>query len=424
MRLFTPLRILLLVIVFHLPYHGAFGQIAFAIHDQPQLYYELEWNHLQSAWDSAFRFICNYDINGRRTDWERQFYHFNDYWVNSQRTEIRYVAQPDSMIYTQFTWNGSGWSNAFRIIHVKDSQGRITHELYYTGSFSWNLDHGQRLSYFNNGSGQIEDVLIEDYDAQAGAWDTTQVTHFVYGAGSSAADTVLYDNYLNGTWVPSYRDVAIQWFDFSQFKASQYTRQIWTNNQYLNEDKAVCAHGPFGYRRCTTDRWVNNQWQPYSREKNLQDAAGHPTETGLELYNGSTWEIDEWRIFDHTYNGGHLTETLYRFWDFQTQQISTNQQYKYVFFDHAVEVAPPAEGRPLIAFPQPARDRLYVRCDLRGALRLRLHDLQGRLLLDEGSDAVRLVESGIDISLVPNGLYLLQVEAAQSVHTVRIHVQH
>lgn len=401
--------------------HRAVAQQVFAPRDLPQLYYLLYWDANSSAYDTTFRFICDYDINGRLLRKEQHILLTPGNWENYLLTEARYTQQPDSNISSTYYWDGSNWVQYSRKILITDSLGRTTHELNYQGSTAWVLQSGSRFTYVHDLSGRLEDVLLEDYDLPNSVWDTTQLTHFVYGAASTP-EIINYDVYSNGLWYPDSRDIDVQWQNFSRFKANYYVRQILFNNQYYNSERVNCSFGPFDYRRCSTDVWDGNIWGPEEREKHLQDAYGHLTDVGRELYDGPGWVISSWVHYTHTYNGGKLSESIEQGWNMATQQL--NNLSKYVFFDHAVEVAPPAEGRPLIAFPQPARDRLYVRCDLRGALRMRLHDLQGRLLLDEGSDAIRLVESGLDISQVPAGLYLLQIEAAQRVHTVRIHVQH
>jgi hypothetical protein len=422
MRISSSLSILLFVILSHIP-HGAAGQIAFTLRDQPQLYYGLEWSPTLSRWDSSARYISTYDADGRMTSTEHEFRHFTGYWQKSTRTEIRRTAQPDSLLHIAYSWNPAGWSNYYQNIWVYDSKGRLTEMHYYEGGSNWTLRDGSRYTYDENGAGNITRILTEVYDDQTSAWDTTEMASYLYGSGGTA-HTIRYSLYSNGQWTPSHQDINIQWHDFNLRQASQYDRQQWINNQYVNSDKVDCVYGAFGYRRCSTDRWDGTIWQPFIREKDLQDAYGHTTDSGREHFDGTNWVIDEWTTIDHTYNGDHLVESIVRPYDFQTQQSSTENQYKYVFMDYAVEVAPPADLSPLIAFPQPATDRLYVRADLRGPLRLHVYDLQGRLLLTQDSDADRLQASGIDLSQVPNGLYLLQIEAARTHHTLRIQVQH
>ena len=422
MRISFSLSILLFFVFNHLP-HTAAGQIAFALRDQPRVYYGLEWSSTHSRWDSSARYISTYDADGRMTSTEYEFRHFTGYWQKSTRTEIRRTTQPDSLVYITYGWNSVGWSMYDQYIRVYDSKGRLAEVRYYDGGVSRILRDGSRYTYDENGAGNISRILTEVYDDQTNAWDTTEMASYLYGSGSTA-HTIRYSQYSYGQWTPSHQDINIQWHDFNLRQASQYERQQWINNQYVNADKVDCTYGAFDYRRCSTDRWDGAIWQPSTRDKDLQDAYGHTTDRGREHFDGTNWVIDEWTTIDHTYHGDHLAQSVVRRYDFQTQQISTDQQYKYVFMDHAVEVAPPANRTPLIAFPLPAADRLYLRADLRGPLRLRVYDLQGRLLLTQDSDTDRLQASGIDISQLPSGLYLLHIEAARTRHTVRIQVQH
>lgn len=399
----------------------AHAQGSFVSHDRPQLYYLLGWDKSAATWDSLNRVYATYDVNGRETSKETFSWNTNTWaWVPVLRQETRYVGQQDSTIMTQLTWNGVNWAPNSRNVLAKDPLGRINYQLNMAfGSSVWDTLGGTRFTYLDDLSGRLEYALIEDYNGFANRWDTSQLTNYLYGA-QTTPESATYDNYVNGFWHPAARDIAMQWHSFPKFKASHYLRQIWNGTSYGNSLQTDCIYGPYEFRRCTTDRWLANAWEPYERDKNLHDGPGHLTENGYEQYDSNAWNLGYWYRYTHTYIGGKISETLVDYWSTPSQSLERFQ--KYVFFDYALESPAPAQGQPVIAFPVPAHNRLYVQADLRGPVQVSLRDVQGRLLLEERSDAMRLSGDGVDVSALPNGLYLLSLQAGGRAHTVRVQV--
>jgi YD repeat-containing protein len=414
---------LLSLLFFVLLSANTWGQLGFYNRDLPQLSYRLEWNPITLSYDSTYRFVADYDVNGRLIRRESETRDMG-FWQKAFLREVRYVPFPDSMITTYSQRDGNNWRVYEIEIVTKDSDGRITSELEYNANSApvgISLYFGTRYTYTLDANGRLASTMIDSYDNHLGAWQPFQWIQYQFTAGNTpeSAFTSLYS--LNG-WQPLYLDINMQWHNFNLLKAKSYIRQRWTSSAYEDFERVDCTWGPYEYKRCTTERWENNAWVPYGRDKQLLDSQDHYTYLGYDGYDGPNWATNWWIRFRNTYSGGLLAESEAFSWGLDTTLATP--LYKYVFFNYALSSAAPAQENPLLAFPQPAHDRVYVHNDLRGPVHLRAYDLQGRLLIDQASDAVRLSEKGLDLSQVPDGLYLLQITSSKSNHTLRIKVQH
>jgi hypothetical protein len=415
-----PFTILLLLLV-GLCLNSSLQAQSYASHDRPQHYYQLAWNNNLSSWDSLYRVSATYDVNGRLITKETRNRNGNA-WLPSLLQEIRYVGLQDSIIKTQSVWNGSSWSPDSRQITTRDPLGRITLEMnQVAGTSLWDTISGTRFQYLDDLNGRLEDILIEDFVDPTSQWDTTLLTHYRYGTGT-LPDTIEYAYYSGGFWYPVYRDLDLQWYDFTTFRAKNYRRQLWDGSAYLNDERVDCSFGPYEYKRCTTEQWTINTWLPDVRDKHLKDFASHLTDQGYERHNGTSWDITTWSHYTHVYNGGKLSETIQQNWSNGPQQLENFA--KYVYFDFATETKAPAEGQPFVAFPIPARDRLYVRTEVQVPLDVELRDMQGRTCLRLRTSADALNGQGIDVTQLPAGLYLLTLQAGKTMHSLRVSVAH
>ncbi|MCK5921456.1 MAG: T9SS type A sorting domain-containing protein, partial [Methylococcales bacterium] len=122
---------------------------------------------------------------------------------------------------------------------------------------------------------------------------------------------------------------------------------------------------------------------------------------------------DDWRIGDDTLR----------------EPPGMNGSYFAQFTDSSV-ILPTVVAPPFVeaVFPNPTEDRLHLQLLLpqSGALSARIFDAAGRLVksfrwaeLEAGAQALQIT----DLAL-PNGLYFLQLQAADLQKTVRVLVQH
>jgi hypothetical protein len=399
------------------------AQLGFFNRDLPILSHRLEWNTSTNTYDSAYRFIADYDVNGRLT--RRQLLQPGTAgWELTFQREVRYVGQGDSTIHTLSVMQMGNWFPYDRTIDTEDSDGRRTSSLHYVDNNGLQLRDGTRYTHTLDANGRLESTLVQTYDDQADSWSVFQLIQYQYNVGSSTPETAFTSLNTATGWRPLHRDINFQWYNFARLKAKAYTRQSWDGSGYVNIERYDCTFGPYDYKRCSTDRWESNAWVPYQREKNLVDTAGHFTDQGMDQYDRTTgtWQVSWWTKYLNTYSGAYLAESEVSDWTSGT--APANPTHKYVFVNYALSSPAVTAEKPLIAYPQPAGDRLYLQSDLRGPLRLRVHDLQGRQVMEVSQDAIRLAEAGVDVRQLPDGIYLLQVLHSKSTHAVRILVQH
>ncbi len=67
----------------------------------------------------------------------------------------------------------------------------------------------------------------------------------------------------------------------------------------------------------------------------------------------------------------------------------------------------PANGPDITVYPNPASDRIFIRAAGYPLLRIRLFDLQGRSVCEQEQECEIL-----DVSALPEGLYILQLTVA------------
>lgn len=392
-------------------------------HDLSRLFYTLNWNTSTQDWDTSSRTTTTYDINGRMLT--RQTDIKSTSWVPNSRHLGRYVGTHDTTETTQQTWTGSNWQHASRTLYARDSQDHTTFEaaLLWMGA-AWDTIFAQQYHYASDSLSRLSHVTTIAYTGLTSTWDTTERTAFIYTSPSATTpDTILYQDYDTGNWLPLYRDINVQWQNFSTLKSSAYTRQDWTGTAYENSERATCVYGPYEYRRCTTDHWELNAWKPYSRDMDLQDPMGHLTQEGYEQHDGTNWDIFYSYRYEHTYTGFDLTQTLIRVWFNAT--FTYELQQKIVYSDFSVSTPSPTTPlQTFTAYPLPAKDHLYLQTDLPGTLHITLRDPQGRIHYTTQSPATTLSTQGIPTAHLPSGLYLLQITHNHQTRHLTIPITH
>ncbi|UOQ73881.1 T9SS type A sorting domain-containing protein [Hymenobacter cellulosilyticus] len=121
----------------------------------------------------------------------------------------------------------------------------------------------------------------------------------------------------------------------AQGKETSYTRQDWTNNAWLNDNRYLTTFDSYGNETLyETQDWVNNAWVTRNAYQSVYsyNAAGQITQVILkELENGAYENTDR---ISYTYTNGQLSALLYEEWNAGAWQ-NDERIVDIVWYDYA-----------------------------------------------------------------------------------------
>lgn len=319
---------------------------------------ESRWHQTSEAWIIFSRSLYNYDDHGNMIyDF---YYRWANTWLMNQKDEYAYDSAGNVILFIRYGRSNNAWVEEIKEEYKNDNLSNIT----YFAHYSWDIDvkawtgNQKYESAFNENGIQI---LFINYQ-----WDV------------QSAD-----------WVPqSKREDEID--DEGRIQLS--IGYLWNSN---------------------TGSWIGN-W----KNENQFDEFGNNT-----LNASYSWDkqSNDWLVSNMTKNelsydahGSILNVTQY-IWNATQMALLLNQKlfYFYSGFHTNIEQTTNGSFQNIEIYPNPAHEQLFIK----GAenARVSIFDTNGKLMIE-----MVHYNTPIDISNLPNGLYLLNVSAGTNVLMQRL----
>jgi len=345
-------------------------------------------------------------------------------------------------------WKNGAWVNTMRMANTFDSNGRIiklTGDGWNTATSVW--DKNTITTNTLNANGTINYSIMQSWDKNKSVWEDAMKTIYTYDASKNILTQ------------KSQMKLDTDWIDFSlttnTYNASgQLTKSVdqqvnIMTMQMLNSYQDTYTYNADGTEnQNVSQRWnvATSAWDNATRYTNTYDGSKRITAMLMEKYENSAWINDMKTTV--TYNAdGTVKESLEQDWnvtlskwddawkDFYTyntnatpKQVLTMEwsttgnnwvnQSRMTYSYGATIIEPNLTAEtPLQAFPNPFTDVISIKYNSLEGTSIRIFNINGQL--------IRTFEKGeplseINLSELRNGIYLLQVNSAESRQVLKL----
>ena len=339
------------------------------------------WEHDGSSYVDEYIVTHTFDANGRTETTKYEFYD------NGQ-------------------WNTEGYET-----YTYDANGNVATTLdAYNNGTTWDSTRGT-LTY--NPQGKVTLQLNEDYNTVTMMWEPMRRTTLTYNANGDML-TSTTEVWNMGQWQNSYRVANT----YVNNLLSESLNEVWFSGMWHNSNKEIFSYDANGnLTQNLNDYWNAGQWEPGQRITHTYNANNDKTSTTYENYGSGNYEYQNRVLYDNynTYHqeGIETNET----WNatlgqFEMQDGDEETRYYYEEYSQSVKDSKGAVAGMHI-YPNPARGMLKVSATFDEAVvaSLTMLDMNGRTVKQTMLPAVRQQNTTINISNLPAGTYLLQMNA-------------
>jgi hypothetical protein len=339
---------------------------------------EYRWNNEIPGWTPKQRQVHNYDITGRE-----QFL-FTFEWDDDLSQWIKYAK--DSLVYNNtnseidyyMEWVQNKWIFVRKSIQQWDDLNRYILYAHYdfdTLSNEWQGCCKNEFYYDEEGK------MIQELQY---SWDTNLQDFIVWGKQESAYDDA-------GEVMVSIRFLSDE-----------------SSGEWINWEKREFSYHPDGSQTMDFFNWDLSleQWILKTRSDYFVDEAGNFL--GMESfdYDQDTEIPIQGFKFDYVLNdqGLQMLETYYR-WNVEKEEWYVTSKYFHQYGYPVITYLNEPENEEIVIYPNPTNDHFFIdTAEKFGEASLQIYTIQGILMLDQSN------RSGmVDISTLPAGLYLLQL---------------
>ncbi|KAA9340940.1 T9SS type A sorting domain-containing protein [Adhaeribacter soli] len=345
------------------------------------------WNPTSSVWELSHgsRYTSTYNAAGKPTEHIAEYYS-NNAWQNSGKSVYAYDAAGNMTEETYYDWTNNAWEGLEKLTYTY-TNGKLTEELFH----EW----------------------------VGSAWVPTNKGTYLYAAGASTPnEAVLQKMNLTGNWVNDERVINIVWHNFANWETLSHTGQVWQNNAWVNESKSTSVYPANGGYVETSEIWMNNAWVNENRYTETYDNQMIYTGYQTEEWVNNAWETTYQDQQLHTYNATNdITETTFKNWDSQTSTLMATSRKVYSNF---LRISGTPKELPQLnarLYPNPVSGTLHIQLEEQLTATVKVADLTGRVVRTEVLPAG---SSRIDVSALPAGIYLLNVQNGKGTYTSRI----
>ncbi len=370
------------------------------------------WRH--DGWENTLRETFLYDehenfimeIHGHWVssdgDWEDYF----GFIVNYEYLADNIVSLMEAYFWSLFLEDDI-WHPAYREEYTYDDQHRLT-EMLYSIPGNGDFMHAQMEVYF-------------------------------YDGDSPAFDHVIIYNY-HDTWVAEYKVTDFVWYDEPFGLPLSY--MIWISEEMADDWEKHNEVEWFPMMRATynyhptllepievvDEMFFDESWLPFFRRITTYNEYNYKVRYEEEYnvsFEGEEWMTDEGYWFEGLFDAGgqplSLTLRLYDWW-YEEWQEEHMFLFGYASDDPPTSVSRPDNTGQQIArvFPNPATDLLRVsfvqNCQDASVAILNMGGQKVRQISASGGTG----EYTIDVSTLPQGIYLLRVQCGNSLQTEKV----
>lgn len=331
---------------------------------------------------------------------------------------------------TYQNWENAHWQDWFKQEITYDTEGYAVVHLYKVwdeATLSW-LSSSQTLMT-NNASGLPTVLVSQSWMAETNEWENA--SRFTYTYNAQGQTTALqFENWQEGNWQPHWRDTYT--YDTNPYLTELFT-EVWNPEASLweNSTKMTYTNDPNGNPlQSINQQWNENAWVNSQKVVSIFNDLNQQTTALTQNWNDA-WVWENAGQSQYTYEQNQLVGTLFQNWQAATSNWIDNNRGQYTYnpdetmaqyiiqmwqnnqwvnFQKAIyaynSLGIVENPLPEIGlFPNPSHDSIRLVLPNKQSLSsIRMTDLQGRVI------TMQTQLETIDISGLPNGLYLLQLD--------------
>ncbi len=394
------------------------------------------WDDPNTEWDSSYRNIYTYNINGDvtvdiyqsfSTSWENVSKTENTYnsafkktkyeyftwiapnWVPSQKTEYIYDSNNNLIKETYFIWNGTAYDSSMRYLYTYDVNNKL--QSYIIQSYSAGWVDASKTDYTYDSNGNVTDEVISNWNTITNQWDFILKIMYTYNT-SNYVLTQINQNYSGGNWVNS---VKREYTYNSGNLAINITNYFWNVAAWDSSFRMLMTYDVNGNKiQQITQSYQGGNWNNQTKIENTYNANDDLIQMKNYNWNAGNWEIG---AEDTTiYNSNNLKEEwIAGYYNMGNYTNSQRCVYKYesITFTGIEETQPLSQLKCVVANPYSGQT---IQCDLNEnhMYRMDLFDIRGRLVqsMNISGGAMFTIGQGLE-----NGMYIMRILDENGVDT-------
>jgi len=403
-------------------------------------------NKFNGAGQLASYSIYTWDQDRNR--WEGWAFYCEECSSSYGRYEYSYDEKGKLLVTRSFYWgyNEYRWmeGNTGRREDGYDDRGNnvsIIYSIWNKVTNQWDPNFGYEYGY--DDAGHITLQAIYDWYPDPKIWHPLEKMIYTFDSiGRKTQETRQLWNDASRDWI---NQVKTEWYYDSPGITAEYAGYRWTlagTTYEWREDqrhRIIKEFDAAGNLVLTTVslKVSKTRWIPEMKEERAYNSSGQPVLSVISKGNGSLTEDfrSEWvydtdgRLIQETLSGaqvrwpgplpmkkkaktirsfdheGNISLVTWYFWDALTKSYLFNSK-DYYFYHSSATLAPVAGMDMVGIYPNPTGGILYL-TGLSQPAEVKIYSVQGMLLR-----SVQQVENSVDLSGLPPGAYLIQVEAA------------
>ncbi len=372
-----------------------------------------------------------------------QIWH-NDAWLNMLREVYLYDQHENFILETHGQWSSSDgdWEDYFGFMvnyeYVTDDVVSLAEAYFWSLFLEDDIWHpAYREEYTYDDLDRLTEMVWST--PFSGDFMLSQMEAYFYDGDSPSIDHVIVYNY-HDTWVAEYKVTDLVWYDEALGLPTSYL--IWTTDDWDDDFKLHNEVEWFPMQRTTysyhptlheptevlVEIFFGEFWFPYFRMTttyNEYNCKVRYEEQYNVSFDGEEWMTDEGYWFEGSFDAEgqplNLTLRLYDWWEEEWQE-EKQFVFGYASDDPPTSVSRSGETQQQLAhiFPNPANDLLRISF---------VQDCQDAsvAILNMGGQKVRQISAAgvtgeltIDVSNLPQGVYLLRVQCGNFLQTEKV----
>lgn len=353
---------------------------------------EIIQNYDGSTYQDSLRFLYLYpQANGPWTELISQA-DSAGVWVNTGKTELQY-----------------------------DSQGYLTQRIVLTwAGIDWDTTTGIQYDYTFNSNNQVARVVVKNYQTGQG-WLLSSRNTQTYNSNNER-DTLLYETYDQGNFLPTFRSTYPSWHNFSQAQANEVKSELYVNGAFQNFRKQIFTYLPNNITDEINLLWNANSWDTTGLNRNGEDTFGNTILLENYDYTGGNYPFRSGLKWNYTFaNPQTLSEIIEQACGMDSIYKNT---FRQEFFYPPVGVEEISAELPTFSlYPNPFSDQLNLQYKARRSsqLLLEVFDQKGkRLWTDTWNQQPGNVHHPLSLPLLSPGIYLVKLMVEGRFYTQKL----
>jgi hypothetical protein len=354
--------------------------------------------HIDGVWRiiSGNKLNSIFDDNGKSIGYTSSYYK-DSIWVNSDSSVYQYNNAGKRIKTDSFKWENGVWVQSYMDTTIYRSNPDVV-EIQWFGwdGTAWNIRGKNIFTYANpeKPSSRYEYMHYTEYEYIY--YDNNQIV------SRTKESDIIYDE----------QDRRLS------FNRYSFIDNNWTlvSRLHYSYDENGGHVGTYELFNATTNTWDLDTRSTISFD-NHKRFIGHIT----EAYRNQQWSILYGNQYITTYNDNDdLEELIFKQWDSQNNTLKNIRREVYSDFQY-LEVTGVANNSTKLkvnAFPNPTTGLLTIQGDKIEKSQLQVNDLTGRTVFSKELHFGD--QHQIDISSLPSGIYLLNLNSKNGVYTSKI----